>query len=295
MKKTIVLFGLLAACANNGNSEFGQPYNPLGPQNEKGLQGSSGNALGNQQSKNYYTNTKEYINDLLANPDYYSINEHNEIWVSQGGYKKYEFVHRQLASSYDRYDTVHYTINEKEMSLGNYGVWKAEHIDDFGNITAFISIPQGYIHNRNADLANVYTPANGIVFNGGTMAYLYLNTTTANPDATFIKGNAQFTYSPTTPQLTLEFDNYYKFSFSGLPNGNYDIQISGTNSTGKSGFNLSPSTITDKTPNVLSYGYLSKNSIEEAFGIYRQYFSSGANNGGASQGFSMSGAFGGKR
>ena len=112
---------------------------------------------------------------------------------------------------------VSYNYNEKELNLANYGIYllhEDRKIDEFG-IWEYptTSTINAYIHNSEGIGANVYTPTENTVFRGGTLAYLYKNSssyshTVTNPE--MLKGDAEYTYTATNPHLKLFFDNYYK-------------------------------------------------------------------------------------
>ena len=166
-----------------------------------------------------------------------------------------------------------YTYNEKELNLANYGVRLAKTQTKYEFDTSIETEyrASSWFHNREGLGANVYTPATGTVFKGGTMAYLseeyFANTT----EPVFIKGDAEYTYNPTNPKLVLDFDNYYKFV---LQNGQ-GTTVSGTNNTGYTRFDIVPGTqisssndVPYKTGEYPDIGYLKKGSTEEVVGEY---------------------------
>lgn len=176
------------------------------------------------------------------------------------------------------------TYNEKELNLANYGVMVSENIErtEFGNELYKTYVADTWINNREGVGANVYTPANNTVFTGSTMAYLYdgsklqltsyqaISSTSTN-EPIFIKGSAEYTYSPTNPKLILDFDNYYRFVFQ---NG-VSVTFSGTNNTGNTRYNLAVGSTFNVNNNEITtdinsgkIGFVKKDSVEEVVGTY---------------------------
>lgn len=239
----------------------------------------------------YFTNTHEYQESLKNTVNYSDFVEKNMEWPKHDGYKQYS--HKVMSASNTTSVTGMYTYHEKELNLGNYGVYVITSQDDFetdlsaGNALA-------YIHNREGIGANVYTPKTDTIFNGGTLAYLH-NAHYTN-DQTLIKGDATFTYNPTNPTLELVYDNYYNIKFSRTNNGTYNVDISGNNLTGKNEYNLPNGSFTNKNITT-EFGYLSKDGTEEAFGTYSTRFSDSGygGNGIINDTFQLTGAFGGTK
>lgn len=235
---------------------------------------SSGDGTSAPPPNRSLANTKEFL-DVLKNAgsgtfSYSDFVEQDIIWPQHNGYKHYAYKSRHNLNDQANIST--FTYNEKELNLGNYGVSETDHQYDFEYAPSFV-LYQAYIHNREGVGANLYTPDNGAVFKGGTLAYLHQSASANNErDKTeLIKGDATFTYSPTNPKLNLAFENYYNISFEKNNAGRYDVSISGTNNTGKSQYNLPTGNFQNKDITT-KFGYVSKNGVEEAFGTYQERF-----------------------
>lgn len=197
----------------------------------------------------------------------------------------------------DYIDLTKTIYNEKELNLANYGVSLSESTKEyeFGKVGVTYGI-SAWIHNREGIGKNVYTPVNGTVFKGGTLAYVgaAYSDNTIKPE--FIKGDATYVYSTTNPQLTLDFANYYKFVFDKT-----NTTISGTNGTGNNRFDLNTGTISSsylftqpiKDSYYTQLGFVKKNGTEEMVGSYKfyTYYDSIAPNGYVG----VTGAFGGEK
>lgn len=217
--------------------------------------------------------------------------ETDQPWPTHNGYKQYYLAAQNNAQ--DSHETVIY--NEKELDLGNYGVWTTRNTSNYYYPSVGV---MGYIHNR--ENAEIYTPSTNTIFTGGTLAYL-VSSEVNNFNPTLIKGNALFAYNPTTAVLDLDFDNYYKITFIANTNEQSQVVVSGTNSTGVSGFDAQTGTFTTNSKG-FEVGFLRDGTTEEALGTYGVPF---CNNGQAycqqlpksvnvSQ-FGISGAFGGTK
>lgn len=235
--------------------------------------GSGDDTSGTTHNK-YFANTKEF-HDYLKNADsgvaYNSdFVEQDIIWPQHNGYKHYSYKNHLNTNNWVSITT--YTYNEKELYLGNYGISETCIQYDFEDVPSFVSY-DAYIHNREGIGANLYTPDNGAVFKGGTLAYLHQSNSANNEhDKTeLIKGDATFTYNPTNPKLNLAFENYYNISFEKNSAARYDVSISGTNNTGKSQYNLPTGNFQNKDITT-KFGYVSKNGVEETFGTYQEGF-----------------------
>ena len=243
----------------------------------------------------YFTNTHEY-QEYLKNADgiYSDFVEKNMPWPKHDGYKQYS--HKILLPNNISSSAIMYTYHEKELNLGNYGVYTYASQSDFDADFNLVNV-FAYIHNREGVGINVYTPQSGTVFSGGTLAYLHPQIVSSSPnEIELIKGDATFTYSPTNPILELAYDNYYNIKFSRTNDGTYNVDIAGSNLTGKPEYNLPTGSFSDKGITT-EFGYVSKNGTEEAFGIYQENFYDGAydKTGVITSDFYLTGAFGGTK
>lgn len=243
-----------------------------------------------------FTNTKEYYNYLSnVNNATYIISESDKVWPEHDGYKQYDVQYSTFTNTANWNYKVHY--NEKELQLGNYGVYLTSTIDEFELPNTSPIYVVAYIHNREGAGTNVYTPQSGTVFSGGTLAYLHPRSASSSPnEIELIKGDATFTYSPTNPTLELAYDNYYNIKFSRTNDGTYNVDIAGSNLTGKPEYNLPTGSFSDKGITT-EFGYVSKNGTEEAFGTYQENFYDGAydKTGVITSDFYLTGAFGGTK
>lgn len=238
-----------------------------------GSSSGSGGDTSDTTSNRYFANTKEYL-DFLTSPGsgafYSDFVEQDIIWPQHNGYKHY--AHKMRQGNNKGAYVYTFIYNEKELNLGNYGISEMCIQYDFKPVPSYVSY-DAYIHNREGVGANLYTPDNGAVFKGGTLAYLHQSNSANNEreKTELIKGDATFTYSPTNPKLNLAFENYYNISFEKNNAGKYDVSISGTNNTGKSQYNLPTGNFQNKDITT-EFGYVNKNGIEEAFGTYQEGF-----------------------
>ncbi len=259
----------------------------------------SGNPNGNKpetpnNSHKHFINTKEYINYLTTlGSGYYDIVENAKEWPAHDGYKEYSY--RWDNSTNQTTSTAQVVYNEKELKLGNYGVYitnsKSDFDTDFDN-----GSPQAYIHNRYGAGINVYTPNEGAVFKGGTLAYLNTRGSSSSANAEIIKGDATFTYNPTNPKVNLEFENYYNIEFqktSDATSSDYTFIISGSNGTGKQEYDLPTGQFEHSRAYIRqTRGLVKKDRVEEAFGTYNINF---LNFGKTKSDFDLTGAFGGTK
>lgn len=330
MKKHIIIALCLALAACGGGTGStgpqGQPGTP-GKDGAQGIQGAPGksayeiwldagntgteqdfldslvannNTSGNND-KITFTTTKEYL-DYLG----YSYDEHSKNWPNHGKYTQYVY-HASHGTSTSTNGAVEYTLNEKEMHLGNYGVYLTKGRQQFDDTDSFAAV--AYTHNRNGAGANVYTPETNAVFKGGTLAYLYNATAyqygPTTTDAVLLTGEGTFTYGD-HKVLELSFDNYYTITFDNngaLPNTQGNVIISGNNSTGVEAYDLQPGEYTNTTVKYFlpgwqaDGGYVKSGEHEEAFITYGldayknddRYITSTNSN------FSITGAFGGTK
>ncbi len=274
MKKFLISLSLLALAACNGG---GGGFGAVPPQTPGGGDSPAGDA--------YYASFKEYFDNVIKTGadggTYTDFVENNINWPSQGGYKHFEYKEHTYTPETGQTITQH-VVDEKEMQLANYGIYD-------GN---------GYIHNREGVAANLYAPASGTTFSGGTLAYLNFpgqNGYAAPATSMLIKGNATYTYNSIHPELLLEFDNYYTFNII-QQDGSYEtIDVSGTNDTGADVFSVTTGhyvNVGDAT-NVTT-AYLQEDDVQEVAGTYEMTFGQGNNLvGDTSFDFTMHGAFGG--
>lgn len=202
-------------------------------------------------------------------------------WSAHGGFKSYEFNGSYVSDSSvtggNYAEIYHYVYNEKELNLVNYGVYLRDgeyRIDEFDSEWR----PDGdvslstYIHNREGIGANVYKPSENTVFKGGTLAYLYNGSKYDVENVTFIKGDAEYTYSATNPILKLDFENYYSVTVD--KDGN--ISVAGSNNTGKSEYDLSTGVNINEVgrsfTEIGKQGFVKKGEIEEVAGTYNLDF-----------------------
>ena len=311
MKKynIIALCLMLAACAG-GTGPQGQPGIPGqdGTQGAPGLSAyeiwlNAGNTgteqdfldslVGNKDDApnesvpTHYKNTHEYLeNDVnLSNTGNGTYTEHEKNWDKHNGYKQYihEWVPR-TASGAQKYV---FTYNEKELALANYGVRLQTIQYDFENEPS-IGNAIAYIHNRDGIGANIYTPEEGAVFTGGTLAYLSNGTNDTDP--TLIKGDSKFTYKPTGSTLELDFEDWYTITISSpYNNSQYAVSYKSWNSTGNKDLEIKGGT---NTPD-LTYHHIKKNDIEETVGTYHVQFDQGTTS--TTDDLHLRGAFGGTK
>ena len=231
------------------------------------------------KDEHIFKNTKDYLDAMGHN-----YSEANITWPGHNEFKQYTY--RQESSGNINSSDVIYTYNEKELNLGNYGVYLSTTRGEF----AFDDIINAgaYIHNRNGVGANVYAPQNGTTFKGGTLAYLH-GSSRAVP--VLLTGEGVFIYDNNASVLKLAFDNYYTLTieknFENQTRGN--IAISGTNLTGMTAYDLESGTQTDKYITT-DTGYTKLNNHEEAFISYGMDF-----NASNDSDFKLTGAFGGAK
>jgi len=271
-----------------------------------GTTNNSGNASGDSSSgggddlndisndKLYFKNTKEWLEHSG-----YKYSESTINWPGHDSFKQYKY--RQESSQAINSTDYIYVYNEKELKLGNYGVYSYVARGEFEPTdSTYVS---GYIHNRNGAGANVYTPQDGSVFKGGTLAYLY-GAATAKP--ILLKGNGTFTYDTHNPVLELKFDDYYTITFDKKDvkyATDANVAVSGANFTGISTYDLPTGNYTSATAKYIfpgwgaQTGYTKSGDTEEAFITYGLDFYTNDSRyvPSANSDFSLSGAFGGEK
>lgn len=229
-----------------------------------------------------YTNAEDY----LSNNSHDKLTKNTINWPGHADYNQYEMQYYDAANKLE----YKYVYSEKELNLANYGIVATTSRSYYNTVNTYIG---AYYHNREGENANIYTPATGATFNGGTMAYLYYD-----GDKEMVKGDASFKYDPTNPQLRLFFDNYYTFKISRETDGDYTTIITGENQTGKDHFDLSPGVFKNDYV-AISAGYLKKDGIEEAVGTYEATFgmlgADGSTTNTYPHTFTITGAFGGTK
>ncbi|MDE6570797.1 MAG: hypothetical protein K2L95_01070 [Alphaproteobacteria bacterium] len=262
-----------------------------------GTGNNNGTGTGVSDGGWYPKNTREHVEHYAE--DNYSLysdfSAQNMVWAKHNGFMRYEW--KQLGLSSANEQAITFVYNEKELKLGNYGVYSnaVQH--------GFQSEPRtyvytGYIHNRDGIGANLYTPNDGTVFKGGALAYLHQSG--KYDSERLIKGDATFTYSSTSPTFELAFDDYYTMTFKKASGGQsydkYNIKISGQNNTGDARYNLPTGEFSDKDITT-KFGYVSKGGLEEAFGTYstRFYDTAYGKSGVITNDFYLDGAFGGTK
>lgn len=321
MKKyNIVALCLMLAACTGGTGPQGQPGIP-GQDGTQGAPGKSayeiwlnaGNTgteqdfldslVGNKEdtptenAPTHYKNTHEYLDYTTKNyPTMGTYTETDLAWDNHNGYKQY--IHEQIAASNTNEQKIVYTYNEKELSLANYGVYLQTIQHDFETEPNY-GYAHAYIHNRDGIGANVYTPEEGTVFTGGTLAYL--SNGTNDPTPVLIKGDSIFTYAPDNASnptnLKLIFDNWYTITmtkYNGSPG--YAVFVAGANNTGNSKHNvgtgdLSSTSVTQKP--TISYNNVKKDGIEETIGTYSIHFSKNTSH--TTDDTYLNGAFGGTK
>lgn len=325
MKKHIIIALCLALAACGGGTGStgpqGQPGTP-GKDGAQGIQGAPGKSAyeiwleagntGTEQDfldslvgKNdtniegaptHYKNTHEYLERQTKNNQMGTYTETSAPWHNHNEYKQY--IHEWPFASNTNEQKIVYTYNEKELSLANYGVYLHTTQYDFETQPS-TGYARAYIHNRDGIGANVYTPEEGTVFTGGTLAYLSYGTN--DPTPVLIKGDSTFTYAPNNPSkptnLKLAFDNWYTVTITPYTSSpGFAVFVEGTNNTGNSKHtvgtgDLSGTSGTQKP--TLSYNHIKKDSIEETIGTYSIHFSK--NTGGTTDDTFLNGAFGGTK
>lgn len=310
MKKHIIIALCLALAACGGGTGTtgpqGQPGTP-GKDGAQGIQGAPGKSAyeiwldagntGTEQDfldslvgKNeensvvpsYLKNTYEYL-ESFKNMNPYTGSTHTETdmpWDKHDGYKQY--IHEwQTPSNATQYKYT-YVYNEKELKLANYGVYYLTIQRDFDS-TPYSHIITAYTHNRDGIGANVYTPEEGTVFTGGTLAYL--SNSTNDPNPTLIKGDSKFTYAPNNPstptKLELDFEDWKQviYTYEGSDNS-WRVEVDGVLLNGS----------TAQSKPTLSYDHVKKDNIEETVGTYSLHIL-----GGLGSDTYLNGAFGGTK
>lgn len=284
MKKTLTFLSALAlAACNSGGGSAPVAVVP--------------NTPGGGDQEAYYANFKEYFDNVIKTGadggSYSDFAETEPSWPAHGGYKHY--VYKEHTYTPENGQTIiQHVVDEKEMQLANYGV----HVTMPNDANHLPDTVDAYVHNREGVGANLYEPASGAVFTGGTLAYLNFpgqNGYAAPATSVLIKGDATYTYNSLHPELLLEFDNYYTFNIT-QQDGSYEtIDVSGTNNTGTAVFNVTTGhyvNVGDDT-NVTT-AHFQKDAIQEVAGTYEITFGQGDNLvGDTAFGFTMHGAFGG--
>lgn len=202
------------------------------------------------------------IGEYLETTRHDTLTSQDKDWDKHGGYTEYKT--HFYDSVYN--DTLYFTYNEKELSLGNYGVYAYRDWVPGGTCNNCYATV-GYMYNHQKDDVNVYTPEKGAIFGGGTLAYVQHN----SDQPTLLTGDSYFIYDPVNPQLKLFFDNYYSFNFARNNDGKYSVTVAGDNKTGNSGYNL-PNGNFSFNGFILEMGYLQNGNVEEALGNYSASF-----------------------
>ncbi len=245
------------------------------------------------QDTKIFKNTRDWLKF-----NKYNYTETTNPWFGHNGFKQY--VYRTEGSTNIGSTDYIYTYNEKELTLGNYGVYLQSARGEFSTHDTMYA--SGYIHNRNGAGANVYTPDAGTVFKGGTLAYLHGS---AQAEPVLLTGNGTFTYSPSNPTLELKFDDYYTFKLDKHDiqyGGQANVSIKGENLTGINAYDLQTGDY-NVLANYLFYGwgsnagFVQANGVAEAFVNYGVDFYTSDNRYAPSinSNFNITGAFGGEK
>ncbi|MFQ6777740.1 MAG: hypothetical protein ACLRFI_00365 [Alphaproteobacteria bacterium] len=243
-----------------------------------------GNGKGWRMDNLSYSGT---IGEYLTNEGK-SVTKTDAEWEGHNGYTIYTYHDFPLDNKPNGYNKTRYdyVYNDKQLDLGNYGVWFIEaHDYQHGQWVS------GYVHNR--DIGETYIPDTNTTFTGGTLAYLKEHNANA---PTLIKGDATFVYDPTDPSLELAFDNYYNINVTRT-----NTTIQGQNSTGKEAYDLPTGTFEEKHNQFFEVGYVRDENTEEAFGTYEFRFDTmcaavgGCKIDPVNSDFTMTGAFGGTK
>lgn len=279
------LDSLVGGGKDNSGSESGQPT-PESPSGDKDVPWTGDGRWERDYMAGINALTAEDYLKYLSDSGTYEVNGEiakQEIgWGKHGSYNQYTAKYNDTLNG----GTHTYVYKEKELELGNYGVLYTSYKHPMMPISKGLD---GYFHNRGGAGVNVYTPETGAKFNGSTMAYLSYS---SEYDPTFIQGDAFFVYDPKSPELGLEFDNYYSFKFVRNSDGSYSVDVSGKNLTGDDKFNLNTGHFANVNA-AIDAGYLKKRDIEEAFGNYHATFGYGDGvHDNTTWGSSMDGAFG---
>lgn len=231
----------------------------------------------NYVAPSHLKNTHEYLEYYTYYyPSYSSkVTETEMSWDKHNGYKQYIHEYEVQSNATEYRHTCIY--NEKELKLANYGVSRDSVWTDFNSAPWYPQIA-AYVHNREGDGANIYTPEKDSVFIGGTLAYLSHGANDTNP--TLIKGDSKFTYAPNNPSkptsLELAFDNWYNLTFSKSASGGLNVNIAGSNNTNNETYTINTGelhTASGTTKPSLSYNHVNKDNIEETVGTYSVHFS----------------------
>ena len=247
-----------------------------------------------ENAPTHYKNTHESLEYTTKNyPSMGTYTKTDMAWNNHNGYKQY--IHEQTAPSNTNEQKIVYTYNEKELSLANYGVYLRTIQYDFETEPNYGYV-YAYIHNRDGIGANVYTPEEGTVFKGGTLAYLSNGYNDTNP--TLIKGDSKFTYNAKNPSLELNFDNWYTLIFSSPYGDNkYSVKTEGQNNTGDINLSIKGTSASagDYSAEVktLIHNHVKKNNVEETVGTYSVQFDRGTTV--SNDDLHLEGAFGGTK
>lgn len=248
-----------------------------------------------ESAPTHYKNIHEYLERQTKNNQMGTYTETSAPWHNHNEYKQY--IHEWPVASNTNEQKIVYTYNEKELSLANYGIYLQTMQHDFETEPNYGYV-YAYIHNRDGIGANVYTPEEGTVFTGGTLAYL--SNSTNDPNPTLIKGDSKFTYTPNNPSnptsLELTFDNWYNLTFTKSNDSGWNVSVGGNNNTGNPKHTVSTGTLATSsgTQNpTLSYAHVKKDDIEETVGVYSVHFSKNTNE--RTDDTYLKGAFGGTK
>lgn len=223
-------------------------------------------------------NTHEYLETFKnMNPYAGSIYTETDMsWDKHDGYKQY--IHEWQTPSNEIQYKYTYVYNEKELELANYGVYYYT-VQRGLESTPYTQVITAYTHNRDGVGANVYTPEEGTVFTGGTLAYL--SNSTNDPNPTLIKGDSKFTYAPNNPskptKLELDFEDWKQVTYTYGGSGNsWRVEVDGV--------------LLNGSKSTLSYNHVKKDNMEETVGTYSLHIL-----GGLSSDTYLNGAFGGTK
>ena len=290
---------ILTACGGGGHSHHGADVlkqdtevgeSPYELWLKEGNTGSEQDYLESLLTDNGQTVLDRYVS-ISQMAQVYGWDVKHMAWDKHGGFNRITYGFDNNYDSPDQgndYGGGGYAVyNEKELNLANYGVYiqystSSREFEPSVSDNIFIL---GLINNREGVNKNIYTPNEGAVFKGGTLAYLHegssFNASSAY-EPVFIKGDAEYVYSATNPKLTLDFENYYKFIFETGDR----VTVSGTNDTGKQYYDINTGSISLNTDTYYNdyasvhpldghiggdaprYGFLKKGDTEEMVGKY---------------------------
>ncbi len=221
--------------------------------------------------KNKGEEIEHYINKGLP---YYDYNKTTMAMPNGQEYNQYKYSEDGEDSLTGAKYTSHYTYNEKELKLGNYIMYTIDREYEDGKVNKFLNFQ---IMNRAGNSENVVMPASGAIFKGNTWAQV---SAPGGEQPEILAGDITFKYDYTNPELVVALDNYYQIEFAKTGGYNYNIKISGENSTGKTSFDLPVGEYKNKVPafgpggtdGFLKTTILGKDGVEEAFGEYNASF-----------------------